>query len=252
MTSEFKNNKIEQNKIYEIPNCIDPKKFYKVNEEEKIKLRVKFDLPFNAKILIFTGRLLSTKGLPLLLRVWNEIQKIHSNAILLIVGSGKNLTYSCEDDIKEYVHKNKLEESVIFTGYSNNVDEYLKASDIFVFPTEDEAFGISLIEAMACGLPVITTHIGGINDIVKHNENGLLTDVGNSDQLYNCINLLLNDNNLIERIGKIAFQTIATRYSKSIVVQNYINLFNFLIEAHKSKFDKYHINMSGINSKIAH
>ena len=228
ITSEFKDNKIEQTKIYEIPNCFDSGKFFKVNPSEKIKLRIKLKLPIEHKIFIFTGKLLSTKGLPLLLRVWNEIQKIHDKVLLLVVGSSRNLMYSCEDELKKYVQENKLEKNVIFTGYRNDVHEYLKSSDIFLFPTEDEAFGISLIEAMACGLAVITTSIGGIKDFIKHYENGLLMNVGDFDQLYNHIELLLKDDELTDRIGQNAIQTVKNKYSKISVAESYIALFEKL------------------------
>jgi glycosyltransferase involved in cell wall biosynthesis len=230
ITSEFKNSGVEQNKIYEIPNCIDPEKFFKVTEVEKVKLRTKLNLPEKAKILIFTGRLVSSKGLPLLVNVWNEIQKKYKDVMLLIVGSGKDILFSCEEEIRNYVKENKLEENVRFTGFVNvdEIHEYVKSSDIFCLPSENEAFGISLVEAMACGLAPIATKVGGIKDIIQHNFNGFLMNVGDSKQLYDYIELLISDENLLKKMGENAILTVSQKYSKSIVVKSYIDLFKKL------------------------
>ncbi len=223
ITNELKMSGIKSENIYEIPNCFDQNQFFKIKDDEKIKLRKSLNLPVNSKILIFTGRLAVEKGLPFLLAVWNEIQKIHKDALLLLVGSGKDLRFSCEEELKEYVKKNNLSDSVIFTGKVNfdKVHEYLKSSDIFVFPSNDEAFGNSLIEAMACGLPSITTSF-----IIQHGYNGYSIEIESFNQLYYYIDLLLKNRELIDELGRNALQTSREKYSKSIVVQSYIKLFN--------------------------
>lgn len=230
MTSEFKAYKVKAENIYEIPNCFDPGNFYPVNMTEKIKLRVKLNLPLKKRIVIFTGRLLTTKGLPLLLRVWYEIQKHHKDILLLVVGSGENLSYSCDAELREYVQDKNIQKSVTFTGKVYNVHEYLKSSDLFCLPTENEAFGISLVEAMACGLPSITTPVGGIKDIITHAYNGYLVDIGNFDQLYFYLDFLLKNDDQIIKIGENAFLTVKEKYSKFSVAQKYIDLFKELAD----------------------
>jgi glycosyltransferase involved in cell wall biosynthesis len=223
MTYEFRRSGIKPEKLYEIPNCVEQNKFYKATNEEKIKLRSKLKLPLNSKIVIYTGRLVPEKGLPFLLKVWNEIQKKNKNILLLLVGSGENSVYSCEDELKEYVKKNGLENSVIFTGkiHFDKVPEYLQSSDIFVFPSDDEPFGNSLIEAMSCGLASISTSF-----IIQHDYNGYLIEAQNFKQLYHYLDLLLKNNQLIDELGKNAIRTVDEKYSKTIVTQRYINLFN--------------------------
>ena len=146
----------------------------------------------------------------------------------MIVGSGKDLLFSCEEELKNFVKENKLEGSVRFTGYVNvdDIHEYVKSSDIFVLPSESEALPVSLIEAMACGLAVITTQVGGIKDFIRHNENGLLVNVGSFKQLYNFIETLIEDDTLAIKIGQNAILTVKEKYSKASVAQSYINLFS--------------------------
>jgi glycosyltransferase involved in cell wall biosynthesis len=108
------------------------------------------------------------------------------------------------------------------------VNEYLQASDIFVFPTENEAFGISVIEAMACGLPVISTYVGGLKDIVYNRKNGLVIKSGDFEQLYEALDLIITENDLSDTLGAAAWQTVQSRYSTATITQKYLNLFRGL------------------------
>ena len=173
----------------------------------------------------FTGRLVSYKGLPLLLRVWDQLQQVHSQALLVLVGSGGLDAHNCEAELREFVQRRGLGDSVRFTGGVHNVHQYLQASDIFVFPTEKEAFGISLIEAMACGLPVIATPTGGIRDILSHERDGLLIEAGSFQGLYDAIQRLLTDRRLADGLGRAALLTARTRYAREVVLQRYVELF---------------------------
>jgi L-malate glycosyltransferase len=106
-----------------------------------------------------------------------------------------------------------------------NVHEYLQAADLFVFPTENEAFGISLIEAMACGLAVIGTAIGGVKDILQHNRNGLVVPAGDFEQLLAALDTLLADGAARERLGRAALQTVRERYTAASVTRQYVDQF---------------------------
>jgi len=214
--------------IQTIPNYVDTNVFCPVSHDHKRKLRQKFALPQNGKIVIYTGRLVSYKGLPLLLKVWKEIQKNQNNVQLLLLGSGGLDIHNCEAELKEYTRSNSLENCVHFTGDVNNAWEYLQASDIFVLPSENDAFPLALIEAMACGLPVISTPVGAIKSIVENMYNGLLVDVGDYQLLYDALDTLLTDQSLSARLGIKARQNIQNKYSAEIISQKYINLFNSL------------------------
>jgi glycosyltransferase involved in cell wall biosynthesis len=226
IAKELANCGIRASAIEMIPNSVDAAKFCPVPDQKKHELRNKLRIPQKDKIVTFTGRLVSYKGLPLLLRVWNEIQRQQNSAKLLLVGSGGLDIHNCEKELKKYVKENGLENSVHFTGNVNNVHQYLQASDLFVFPTENEAFGISLVEAMACGLPVISTSVGGVKDIVKHNENALVVNAGDFQELYDALDLLMTDTTLSAGLGKTARHTIHERYSDHTVIKRYITLFN--------------------------
>jgi glycosyltransferase involved in cell wall biosynthesis len=224
ITAEVSRAGISANKICAIPNSVDTHRFYPVSEEEKAKIRQQLNLPLGDRIVVYTGRLMTTKGLPLLIKVWKEVQLSYPEAKLLIVGGGSKDIHDCEAYLQSYIATHQLEASVILTGNVKNVDEYLKASDVFVFPTEDEAFGISMIEAMACGLPAIATSVGGLKDIVTPGENGLLFEAGNFDQLKAAITSVMNDLPKAQALGQAALNTVQERYTRNAVADKYVEL----------------------------
>ena len=216
---------VDTDAIYMIPNSVDTVRFCPVNEQQKQELRRNLNIPPANTTVIYTGRLVSYKGLPLLLKVWEKIQREHDNVNLLLVGMGGLDIHNCEDQLKEYVIRNKLEKSVRFTGSVQNVPEYLQAADIFAFPTENDAFPSSLIEAMTCSLPVVTTPVGAINTIINDRQNGLIVKPGDFQQLHDALDSLITDHVLAAQLGRAAWQTVQERYSADIVTQQYIDLF---------------------------
>jgi glycosyltransferase involved in cell wall biosynthesis len=219
---------VNRKKIHLIPNGVDTCRFHPVNPCGKSELRRKLGLSLEEKIVLYTGRLVSYKGLPLLLRVWREIQTRHRDLRLLLLGSGGLDLHNCESELREYVIANDLQDSVQFTGDVRNVHEYLQAADIFVFPTEREAFGISLIEAMACGLPSISTSVGGVKDILDHERNGIVVEAGDHRQLLAALETCITSPALASLLGHAAWKTVRDDYSAEVVTETYVNLFQKL------------------------
>jgi glycosyltransferase involved in cell wall biosynthesis len=211
--------------IERIPNSVDDGRFHPVGPVEKKALRERLDLPLTAVIVVYAGRLVSYKGLPLLLKVWRQIQAQFPAAYLLLVGDGGLDMDNCEAELRRFVAEHQLEESVRFTGGVNDVERYLQAADIFVFPTENEAFGISLIEAMACGLAVMGTAVGGVKDIVADGRNGLLIPPNDEEKLTAVLRQLMMDAPLREQLGGAARQTAQSRYTTASVNDQYAKLF---------------------------
>jgi glycosyltransferase involved in cell wall biosynthesis len=230
IASEWTSSGIPSEKVHLIPNAVDTQRFVPVEPAEKPSIRKKLDLPQTAIIAIYTGRLVSYKGLPLLLKVWNEIRLKHKNVYLILAGTGGLDIHNCEDALRDYVKANGLENHVLFTGAVQNVPEYLQASDLFVFPTENDAFPSSIVEAMACGLPVVTTPVGAIKTIVTDRETGLLIQPGNQEQLFQALDVMLSDTALASRLGDVACRSVQDLYSAETVTKKYMDLFQGLIE----------------------
>ena len=234
IVSEWTSRGILFERIHLIPNSVDTSCFVPVKSGEKIALRKKLNLPQNTTIAIYTGRLVSYKGLPLLVKVWDEIRRNHKNVLLILAGTGGLDIHNCEEVLREYVKANRLENQVVFTGAVQNVSEYLQASDLFVFPTENDAFPSSIVEAMACGLPVVSTPVGAIKTIISNGKTGLLIQPGNAEQLYQALDILLSNKEMASRLGKAACQSVQDLYSAEIVSKKYLTLFQSLIEPIKA------------------
>lgn len=213
-----------QERVSRIPNSVDVDRFSPAIRSERAGLRCRLSLPPDANIVTFVGRLVSYKGLPLLLRVWKDLHAHHPDALLLLVGGGSLDLHNCEQELREYVAEHQLTECVRFTGNVENVVDYLQASDAFVFPSEAEAFGIALVEAMACALPVVAARAGGVNDILQPG-NGLSVAAGDFAELEDAIDALLRDPSLATRLGASARRTAVERYSDDAVVGRYCSLF---------------------------
>ena len=230
IASEWTSNRVPLNKIHLIPNSVDTTRFAPVSPGQKSFLREKLNLPQAATIAIYTGRLVSYKGLPLLLKVWNEIRCRRENVILLLAGTGGLDIHNCEAQLRDYVASVSLEKNVRFLGSVQNIPEYLQAADLFIFPTENDAFPSSLIEAMACGLPVVTTPVGAIKTIVTHRETGLLVRPGNFQQLFEALDVMLSDKALAFQLGQASRQIVEVRYSAVNTVGKYLSLFESTLQ----------------------
>jgi glycosyltransferase involved in cell wall biosynthesis len=215
---------VDAEAIERIPNCVDTVRFHPATAEEKQRLRRRLGLPADRRIVVFTGRLVSYKGLPLLLKVWRDLQTSRPDTLLLLVGGGGMDIHNCEDELRSFVREHDLGRGVAFSGEVDNVQAHLQASDFFVFPTENEAFGISLIEAMACGLPAVSTTVGGVADILIHEENGLAVAAGDATGLRSALDRLLSDAELAERLAASARRSAVEDYSVERVVELYARL----------------------------
>ncbi len=225
IASEWTSSKVPLHKIHLIPNGVDTNRFNPINLGQKSFLREKLKLPQDARIAIFTGRLVSYKGLPLLLKVWKEIRCKHENILLLLAGTGGLDIHNCEAELREYVKSAGLEKEVVFLGAVQNVPDYLQAADLFVFPTENDAFPSSIVEAMACTLPVVTTPVGAIKTIVTHRETGLLVQPGNFEQLFEALDVMLSDKAFASRLGEAGCRMVQERYSAGSIMRKYLSLF---------------------------
>jgi glycosyltransferase involved in cell wall biosynthesis len=144
----------------------------------------------------FVGRLSEEKGIHSLLRSMVIIRREMPDARLVIVGTGP-----LEDKLKVLVSQLQLNSHVEFTGFKENVFETLRQLDIFVLPSRIEGCPISVLEAMAIGLPVVATNIGGNPELVRDGETGLLIPYNNPDRLAQAVLDLLQDKEKANTMG---------------------------------------------------
>jgi glycosyltransferase involved in cell wall biosynthesis len=224
MRNELLQAGIPPEKIYLIPNPYDNNKFVPANHTEKLELRRKLSIKEDALVGIFTGRLVSWKGPQYLVRIWKEIARQDENLILLIVGPDGEEEADCSDEIREYIRENKLEKSIWMTGGVRNVEDYLRASDYFSFPSQSgEGCSIGTIEAMACGLPIVTTRATGIVDIVNE-ETALTVDPHDFEGFKKAMLKVLEDGDLRKTLGQAGAARAKELFSPEKITFQYVKI----------------------------
>ena len=128
-----------------------------------------------------------------------KISKENPNAKLLILGEGEE-----KENLRKFAIRLKLKDRVIFKGEIPNkeVTEYMVASDVFALPSLSEGFPVTILEAMASGLPIVVTKVTGITEIIINGENGFLAEPKNTKEIAEKILLLLEDEEMRERISR--------------------------------------------------
>ena len=137
-----------------------------------------------------------------------------------IVGDGPRRA-----DLERRVRSAGLERQVTFAGHREDVAGLLAGADLFVLPSRSEAFPNSVIEAMAAGLPVVGTQVGGLLDLVDHDRTGLLVKAGDAEALASAMRRLLRDRPAAARLGRAARACIAERYSFDRMVRAFEDLY---------------------------
>ena len=229
IADEMRASGVPEDRTHYVPNGVDTTRFRPASLSERTALRSQLGLP-SGRLAVYTGRLVSYKGLTLLLRVWCELCRSGMSGTLVMVGAGSADMHNCEDALGRYVAEHRLDGRVIFTGGVANVEDYLRAADVFVFPTEKEAFGVSLVEAMACGLPSVATRAGGIADFLVDGSNGLVVEPGSFTQLRDALTTLLAGGDRVAALGQAARTTAISRFSADAVADRYVRLFETLLE----------------------
>jgi glycosyltransferase involved in cell wall biosynthesis len=187
-------------KVVVVPNGVDCEKFNpKVKGDE---VRAKYGLE-HCKVVLFVGALTRWhryKGLDILIKAFHSISQLDDSARLLIVGEG-----SLKKEYQSLCRSLKLSGKVFFAGNVQDEDlqKFYAASDVLVLPSKDrsEGFGLTLLEANACGKPVIGSMVGGIPDVIKHEYNGLLVPPSDDKALAQAVLRVLKDVDLAFSMG---------------------------------------------------
>lgn len=168
---------------------------------------VELTVPEKTHIISCVARLIDYKGHKDLILSLQTLLTERSDWICWLVGDGPIRT-----ELQLMVHDLGLSEHVLFLGSRNDVPELLQRTDIFVLPTHIENLPYSVMEAQLAGKPVIVTNVGGIPEMVVHQQSGLIYPVGDFNKLYRYIKLLLEDETLRKKLGNHAKQFALTKW----------------------------------------
>ncbi len=218
-TARLASEYIPSNKISIVYHGVDTSLFNNNNRED--------DEP----IALFLSRFAAHKGIYVLLKALELVFKEMKNIKILIGGNTDNRF------VIEYV-KNFANGNVNFIGYVPNYTElpllYSKAN-IFVSSSFEDLLGFRLLEAMSCKLVTIATNVGGVPELIKDGENGLLVDAGDHKMLADRMIMLAQDKTLRKRLSLNARTTIQTRFTSEMMAKNTLNVYYNVLNNIRSK-----------------
>lgn len=164
-----------------------------------LELKRKLSLPDDSLVITFVGWLINRKGVFDLVNAFSVVATRLSKAYLLIIGDGPE-----RSNLEALLKRTGIEKRVIFTGLVKNEEmpSYYSITDVMAFPSYAEGLPNAVVEAVACGKPVVATNVGGIPEVVIPEVDGFLIKVGDIEGLYSYIMRVLTDRALMRRLGQ--------------------------------------------------
>lgn len=235
---------VTENRIAEIPLGINTE-LYNPNVSAD-DVREGYTIDPDQPTLMYVGNLTIQKGLSVLIDALNIVAKEIPNIKLLMVlnmpleryeNPGRlDVDMGLIFEIKEKIEHYELDDNIILLGLLDNMPQVMAASDVFITPFLNTVgivdYPTSLLEAMAVGKPVIATKVGGIPEIVKHKENGILVEPNNVDELIDAIMYMLENKEEAENMGKEGAKVISEKFRLEIVVDELERIYEEVISNH--------------------
>ena len=219
---------ISSEKILFIPNGVDTEKNILNCQRENLTKIIQQDIT-GKNILLTSGRLAKRKGVAWFIQ--NVMPKLPSDFIYVVAGDGPD-----KENIKEAIRQSELKDRVVMLGYISDQDRniLLNTADLFIqpnikIPGDMEGFGISVIEAGACKLPVLASNIEGLKDAIQDGKNGFLIDSENANAYIQKINELFINGSPREIFGESVRNFVIENYDWRNISQRYLDEINKII-----------------------
>lgn len=214
------NYNIEKN-IEVIPNFIDTNLF---SPAHACSFR-KHIAPGGEKVLVHTSNFRQVKRVADTIKILEKVNK-EIPTKLILVGDGPD-RYECERLTREL----NLVDHVKFLGKQEGLVEILNSADIFLIPSQSESFGLAALEAMSCGKPVVSSSVGGLPELIKHNETGFIAEIGDIDRMAKYVIDLLTNEKKYEVFSHNSRQRAINFFDKSKVIPLYEEYYNYILNA---------------------
>lgn len=195
-------------------NCY--KRILEESNEMKLKLNINKEKIIIGNVCVFRKQ----KRLKLWVDIFEKINKINNDTIGILVGSG--ILY---DEIKQYIESKNLQEKILLLGLQKNTKIYYSILDIFLLTSEFEGLPLALLEAMSMNCVPVVTNAGGVKEVIKHQINGLVVDINETENLISEINFLLNNKNIYKQLYKASRESIIKDFSIFSTTQKIENLY---------------------------
>ncbi|MBI5186600.1 MAG: glycosyltransferase family 4 protein [Nitrospinae bacterium] len=210
----------------------DPKKYFKVYSGIDIgwfqkgnggQTRKNHHVMPEEKIIGVVSKLWDGKGLADIIKAFAALAINRNNVRLMMVGEGY-----LERSLKDAAVDLKIADKVIFTGFQYGIPDFTQAMDIVTVGSYFEGMGRVVLEAMACGKPIVATNVGGIPDLVENNKTGILLEPGDIEGFKRAFEKLLDDEKLARDLGENARRKITRQFSSDFMVEEIAGIYELL------------------------
>lgn len=214
--------KLDPSHVLSIPTGTDLSRYY---PGDKAAARMKLGLPADKTLIGMVATLRSWKGHRFLIDAM--LDKRLDDALAVLVGDGPQ-----DENLAKQVAERGLKDRVIFAGRREDVQDWLRAFDVFALPsTGNEGIPQALMQAMATALPVVTTPVGAIPELVTHNESGWIVQPENPEALAAGIAALLGDKELARKLGAAGRAVVESKHTKAAMLDAMEDVFKTAIGA---------------------
>jgi glycosyltransferase involved in cell wall biosynthesis len=203
---------------------------------DKGPIRRDLGLPENKPLVCFVGAVMVRKGVDVLIDAWKRVTEQDSEAVLVVVGP--DTFDEAQTHLMEFVNQTKelvretLEGRVIFTGMTDKVENYLKASDIFVFPSRAEGMPASPLEALSCGLPCVLARMEGITEqVIEDGKSGIIVPQNDAGALTEALRSLLGNPERAAELGANARERALKLFSVERAAEHLVGYYNEMLSA---------------------
>jgi len=210
----------------------------KPSNKKDLVFRLKYDIRPNTRILLFLSRIHPFKGLELFLECVLEIRdEFRKNNWMFVIAGINELSH--EEELKIFVENNNINDIVRFVGpqYKQDKVDALDSANCFILPSKGENFGISIIEALARGLPVITTKTTPWKEL-EDLDCGWWIRRTKNDFINTLIKLFSKDENTLTRMGKNGIELVESKYTWTKVAQQSIQMYKWVLNDFNKKYKK--------------
>lgn len=188
------------------------------------KIRTSLDIADDTFVLINSGRLTKQKAQSIIVDAAKILREKNINFLVLIVGEGE-----LQAPLANQISKLGLEHNIKMLGFCSNIDEMLVAADCFVMPSIDEGMPMSLLEAVAAEVPVVSTHVGDIEKLIQHQESGIVMPLNDANALADAVIELKEHPDLATRFSKNAKQKMQAIYSSETMAKAYSAIYSAIV-----------------------
>jgi glycosyltransferase involved in cell wall biosynthesis len=222
---------VARERVHYLPHGVDLQRFRPAAPSERDTLRAEFGWPTDRLVALFVGRLSQEKGVMDLLAAWQIAGR--SDALLVLVGPDMTgHPWDAGAPGRAFVASHQLAARVRFEGPSSDPARFYRAADIFVQPSHFEALGNTALEAMASGLPIVTSGVGGLADFCVDDANALLYAPRSPESMAAALGRMLDDAALRRRLGAAGQDTVARGFELNSVMDQYASLIKSTVRAH--------------------